>query len=207
MTHPWNSWAQLRGAVGVLTACVIVAGAMWGATHYFRDVMAQAYQLNQARASAATRSYLSIDDQAHAIAEFYPALLNLEQRGIFGVEHRLSWVEALDGISKARALPELAWEIGAQTLYTPDWPLPSSPFKVFVSSMKLTLGLHHEGDLVWILAWLTDHAEGLYSVHDCTLTRVASRGELADPSGTQLRAVCALHWYTLAEQAPPGLKP
>ena len=73
--------------------------------------------------------------------------------------------------------------------------------------MKLTLGLHHEGDLVWILAWLTDHAEGLYSVHDCTLTRVASRGELADPVGTQLRAVCALHWYTLAEQAPPGLKP
>ncbi|MSQ69410.1 MAG: hypothetical protein EXR83_14685 [Gammaproteobacteria bacterium] len=202
MPHPWNSWTPLRGTLAIFVGCLLLVGAMLGATHYFRGAMAQEYAVQRARFNLATRNYLSLDAQARAIVDFYPALLQLEQRGILGAEHRLSWVEALHGMAAARALPDLTWEIGAQAPYTPDFPLPASTFKLFVSRMKLTLGLRHEGDLVWMLHWLSDHAEGLYSVHDCTLSRATLPVESGAAGDRGLRAVCALDWYTLADREP-----
>ena len=187
---------MLRGAFGVFVICLLLSVVMLGATHFFAQGMESEYLVHHGRFRDASRKYLSVDEQERAIADYYPRFVALYRQGVIGDEHRLSWVEALRGAGSALALPELSYEIGAQTLYAPDFPLDNGPFDVRVSEMALSLGLVHEGDLMRLLGMLEARAEGLFSVRACQLVRV-SRAASAVGVGANLRAECTLDWFTL----------
>jgi hypothetical protein len=137
-----------------------------------------------------------VDDEERIIRDEYPTFAMLYQRGIVGQERRLSWVEALHNGATSVGLPRLDYKLDAQVEFAPQFVFNTGPFKASVSDMHLTLDLLHEGDLTGLINYLDEHAPGLYSVEQCSLTRSST---LSKPSSmaSNLRAECLLRWYTL----------
>lgn len=195
MAYTRADWSVLRGAMGVFVICVLLSGIMLGATHYFAQGIETEYRNHHGRFRDASRKYLSVDEEERTIEKHYPMFVELYKRGVIGDEHRLSWVEALRGAASELGLPALSYEVEAQKIYAPDYPLNTGAFDVRVSRMDLTLGLLHEGDLDRLLQLIGRRAEGLFSVRECTMSRAPTgAGGLAGP---HLNAECVLEWYTL----------
>ncbi len=196
----------LRGALGAAVVCLLLSALMLGASHLFWEQMHSEYTVAHARFRDASRKYLSVDEDERVITEYQPTFVELYRRGIVGAEHRLSWVETLTAAGAASALPDLAYKIDAQQVYSPEPPLATGPFDVHVSAMHLSLGLLHEGDLARLLAALDSNAQGLYRVAACELSREATARAVADPAAARLRAECTLEWFTLALRGGPEIR-
>lgn len=194
-------WLALRGALGVFAVCVVIAALMLSTSNYFWREMNREYQTNFARFRDASRRYLAVDDEERIIEAQYPAFKALYARGIIGREHRLSWVESLREAGVTLQVPKIDYRIDAQQVYVPEMALATGPFDIFVSAMKLSLGLLHEGDLARVLTWLDSHSAGLFSVERCELRREAGRERIASADlAAQLHAECLLRWYTLDQR-------
>jgi hypothetical protein len=196
----------LRGTLGVFAICVLLSVMMVVASGFFGKQMASEYRATHARFRDASRKYLSVDDDARLIAEFYPAFGELSERGIIGPEHRLDWIEALRAAGTRVKIPELEYKLDSQAVVEPEPPLPLGAFNVYGSDMHLALGLLHEGDLVNLLDELDRTAKGLYTVSRCELLR-EERVKSTDPTRPKLHAECVLRWYTVDLRGERRLQP
>lgn len=189
-------WSVLRGTLVVFVLCLVVAAAMVTASHYFRERMEREYQLHHAEFREASRKYLAVDDEERIIGEYLPAFRELYESGRLGRERRLSWLETLRRAGETAELPQLTWKLEAQRAATPDFSLPLDGYRLNVSPMSLTLGLHHEGELLRLFEALDDAALGQYSVRRCALRRTGEGLELG-AHDANLNAECLLEWWTL----------
>jgi len=189
-------WAYLRGAFVVLFVCTVLSGGMLTGGYYFRARMGQTNQTAHHRFSDVSRRYLSVDDEEKTFREQQPKFVALQRRGIVGQENRLSWLETLREASKVIELPQLNYQLAAQTPYTPPYALNTGAFQIFSSTMKLELGLLHEGDFFDLLDALDKKAVGLYSVGRCSFLRTEPVIKL-QVNTKNISASCELQWYTI----------
>lgn len=189
-------WAYMKGALVLFTVCAVLGGGLLAGGYYFRAQMAQTNHTVHNRFHDVSQRYLSVDQEEKTFHNQQPKFVALQRRGIVGQENRLSWLETLQQASKAIKLPQLNYQLAAQTPYTPSYTLNAGAFQIFSSVMKLELGLLHEGDFLDLLEALDKNAAGLYSVSKCSFTR----GEpvikpVADHKN--ISASCELQWYTV----------
>lgn len=189
-------WPIFRGALTVFVLCLLVSGAMLAASIYFRDEMESDFNKDQVRFQSISRKYLAIDEEDRFIKQFYPRFRELYAEGIIGNEHRLNWIETLRSAGARIDLPSLSYEIMSQKEYTPSYAIYRGSYQIYVSKMKLTFGLLHEGDLERLFDELNQRASGLYSVADCTFTSSQKTIE-HDPKQENISAQCELLWYTI----------
>lgn len=186
----------LRGALGVFFICLSIAGVMLSASFYFREQMSSEYSDLQSRFRDISRKYLSVDEEERIISDYLPEFRALYDAGILGSEQRLSWLETLKSAGEEVKPPKLAYEIRAQSVYEPDYPLNTGGFDINVTDMDLSLGLLHEGDLFDVLNILDSKAAGLFSVASCDLSR-AARVSNEDILPQSIEANCQLKWFTI----------
>lgn len=196
-------WRELRGALALLAATLLLSAGLLGGSHYFESRMEAKYEAQKRRLNVVRSNYYTVDEEERLIEAYLPRYRLLKERGVIGDEQRLTWVEALGDASASIKLPSLSYEISPQRPYVPDIPLDTGAFQVYASEMNLRIGLLHEEDLAALLRMLDRHATGLYSVSHCRLSRNAETFRLA-PMAENITAHCTLRWYTIT--LPGGKK-
>jgi hypothetical protein len=148
------------------------------------------------RARARLQNARTEQENLNRYAESFSAL---KQRGIFGEELRLNWLEDMNALRRQSLVPNFRYTIAPQTLYTPLIPVEAGNFELHYSPMKLELELLHEGQLLNFFAALREQVSGWYQLESCTLKRVQLDNE------TPLQAECGGGWITLKNRGntPP----
>lgn len=189
-------WSILRGTLVGFTLCVVTAGAMLASSLYFKQRMELEYRGHHSRFRDASQQYLAVDEEERIIDEYYPDFVRLYRSGLIGRERRLSWIEAVRHAGAAIRIPDLDYKLEPQRDWRPDLPLALGSYELKSSTMNLSLGLLHEGDLLALLERLEHDAQGQFTVRSCEI--LAQDGELTlDPQAVNIRATCALDWLTL----------
>lgn len=142
----------------------------------------------------------TVDRDAVDLAARAERYRQLDDRGQFGPERRLEWIEHIAAVRQARRLFDARYEFAAQRpLETP--PVRGDVGVEFVASaMKLQMPLLHEGDLTAFVADLAQVVPALLRVRECRVERVSAeqRGEGPAP---RLTASCRIDWITVRTSA------
>ena len=127
---------------------------------------------------------------------FYQRLKSLH---ILGEEQRLEWADAITRIRAARELLEFPKYVVERQKLLQSYPGKPGTVDFFSSTMKVTLALLHEEDLLRFLADLRASGYAYYSVRKCALTRTgqAATGTTMAP---RLRGECEIDLITIVDR-------
>ena len=189
-------WSVLRGAlILLLVSVLVVAGALSGSFRFWAK-----HDLILKRANSTLSStrgqFRSLDDEEDINATYLPRYAALEEQGVIGREQRLDWIDVLRQTARTVRLPKLEYTLEAQRPFDVGWDLGVGDYAVYASSMRLTLGLLHEGDLLSFFADLRKNTAGLFGVTACEMKR---NGQTLSnqPLDSNVSAICELKFITI----------
>lgn len=196
-------WNVLRGAVVLLVVAVLISGTALALGYQFDGEQEAGLQRARSAFMSARNQYHTLDDEEDLIATYLPRYSALEDQGVIGREQRLDWIDVLRESARAAQVQRLAYVIDAQRVFDTGVKLEIGDYRVYSSSMRLNLGLLHEGDLLRFLSRLRDGVSGLLAVSDCSLTRAGAEVSTS-VDATNVDARCVLDFITIRgpEQAP-----
>jgi hypothetical protein len=176
-----------------------VASAVWYTDQLVikarRDLAQQEVQLKDARA----RLHRS-GDEKDLIVRYLGAYQQLQKRGFAGEEQRINWLDALRVTNQQTDLFGVDYDIGTQKPYPFAASLNPGQVQLRESVMKLRFRLLHEEDLLRFLDRLSRQGAGIYTVDQCTVKRLDTRGVIRYQPN--LAAECELAWITASSTAP-----
>jgi hypothetical protein len=196
MRLPEIDWSVLRGSLVFAGIAIAVSAALVIAGFGFQEAAQARFDKEQRRFQANSRRYLTVDEEERLIGTYLPRYRSLETAGVVGEEQRLAWVETLREVSAGLGLPGLRFEVMPQRDYQPLVPVSTGSHKLYASTMRVSLDLLHEEDLLRFLDALTARALGRFDVERCALRRVGTALQ-TDPTKANVSAECDLVWYTL----------
>lgn len=222
LTWNWKSWPNnLRRAVTILLGLIVAAAALTLLLQSYEQDLSQKLLASTSLQSIAQSKLMASGQERDTIVKNLPVLRELEERGIFGEEKRLEWVEQLRIIEKRWPGIGIKYEISPQKLLqkegaasAPAAPMPvgtilpngnpAKPFGVFSTDMKLKLDLLHEGDAFAIFEDLKAAKLGLFTVKQCNFVREESlaRNEPQGDLATPVKAECFLNWISMGTYTP-----
>ncbi len=188
-----SEYRPLLGPAVATAAAAVLLAATWHFTASWLAERGADYRRASAELSQAASRYRNASDDQAVYEQYAARFLDMSERGWIGSEQRLEWIESLQQINADLRLPRLAYEIGEQV---PAEGHRNDNLRLQRTPMQLDLGLLHEGDLLALLDRLDREGEGLLSVRRCSLSRAQERVRL-DAGATNVRAECALDWFTL----------
>lgn len=189
-------WGILKGAVILFCICIVLCGVLIGASYYFNDNLEKQLRLNKGVFQSISRRYLDVDQEEKLLLENYPKFVALYNSGVIGREKRLNWIEALRQSGEKIKLPSLRYAIKSQEIFTPGFQINYGGFVLYRSSMDLTLGLLHEGDLFKLLDYINQNAEGSYTISECTFSPNGNEIQY-NKDQSNIAVSCLLHWITI----------
>ncbi len=189
-------WSILRGALIIFLISLLIGTSLVAGSWYFKEEMLAKYNRNKWQFQAVSRQYLAVDEEERLIREYYPEFSTFFERGIIGREQRLNWIESLRASGDRIKLPSVKYTISSQDTYSPGFLVSSGNFKLYASSMKLSLSLLHEGDLLRLLDDLDRYALGTYSVSKCRFKRLTQVIQRNATKGN-ISADCDLLWFNI----------
>jgi len=222
----WRTWpaglkraAQVTAGV-VLVAAVLIGVLRWADKDFTRRLQAETN--NQVQSHAQLRNS---DQERSDIERHLPLLRELETSGVFGEEKRLEWIEHLRAIEKHWPGVRLQYSINVQSVLTPKHigpglPPPPPPlgllpngekakkFDVFMTDMKLTLKLMHEGDALAIVDELQSASLGRVTIKSCEFRRLGGSNSAPPTPGkvtgftASIDAECNLTWISMRAYSP-----
>ena len=158
-------------------------------------------QLAGARAERAkAREHLQqIAEEEKEVNDKLAVYRRLKSLHVLGEEQRLEWADAMTRIRTQRELLDLRYIVERQRVLV---SVPGKPANVdfLASTMKLSVALLHEGDLLVFLRDLRDSGNAYYSIKRCAITRTgtAATGLSIVP---RLRADCDIDLITILDRA------
>ena len=185
---------RLLYALG-LPAVISCVSASW----YYQKQMYLQYQSEEQRFHTVVTSYLTVNDEARLIREYFPYVIDLHKHGVIGPELRLDWIEVLQQAGGRLQLPALHYRIGAQAEYQPASPVHNGSYRVYYSSMHIDMDLLHEEDFHEFFTELDRRELGIYSIASCRLSRLQNEISLELVQGN-VRAECELVWFNIRKQ-------
>ncbi len=217
LTWHWRTWpSNLRRSVGISAGLVIALIAFILFLQEQDKNFTQKLEANAGGKSQAQTKLRESGQERDTIVKHLPVLRELEERGIFGEEKRLEWVEQLRTIEKRWPGISIKYDISPQKLLPKEGrngaPPPIPPgaklpngdpvkqFGVFTTEMKLTLQVLHEGDALAIFDELKAANLGVFSVKRCSLRRPNNDTAVENASGfgTPLAVECTLNWISMS---------
>lgn len=198
-------WSVLKGSAVVLAITLLVSGAMVWMSISFKADMRRAFEQDNQRFQVQSRRYLTVDEEEQTIKEYLPKYQLLGRRGIVGDERRLNWTETLRNVSQRLRLPSLRYNIEPREVYDPDFYNQGGAFQLYASTMRISLGMLHEGDLLRFLDGLRQQALGTFSVDSCALRRSGNEIRM-EPDAVNFQADCKLLWITLNKPATESFR-
>jgi len=165
-----------------------------------RDLARQETQLKDARLRLARSG-----DEKDVIVRYLGAYQQLQKQGFAGEEQRINWLDALRVTNQQADLFGVDYEIGSQKPYSFAETLNPGPIQLRESVMKLRFRLLHEEDLLRFFDLLSRQGAGIYTVDQCLLKRLDTRGAIRYQPN--LAAECELAWITASIAPAPEKKP
>jgi hypothetical protein len=221
LTGHWRTWpSNLRRSIGISVSLVIALVAFILFLQEQDKDFTQKLEANAGGKLQAQTKLRESGQERDTIVKHLPVLRELEDRGIFGEEKRLEWVEHLRTIEKRWPGIAIKYDISPQKLVPKEGsngvvqpiPLgaklpngdPVKQFGVFSTDMKLTLQLLHEGDALAIFDELKAANLGLFSVKKCSMRRPNNGTAVENVSdfGTPLIVDCTLNWISMSAYTP-----
>jgi Ni,Fe-hydrogenase maturation factor len=185
---------KLHSIIFVLVL-LLSAGLIFG-SWTFKEDMLHEYKRNKARFTSISQKYLAVDEDERIIRQYYPEFIALYKKGIVGREHRLNWIEILRASSERIKLPGLTYGVSPQEKYDPGFNINLGKFALYSSTMKLNISMLHEGDLSNLIKDLNEHAEGMFTITECTFKR-SGKTLIQRRDATNIRADCELQWLNI----------
>jgi hypothetical protein len=180
---------------------VLVAGA---AAVYYTDRLTvtarqqlaqQQKQLQEAR----TRLQKS-GEEKDLIVRYLDNYRQLERAGFIGEEQRINWLDGLRVANQQADLFGVTYQIGTQAPYAYAAQYNPGQIALNQSVMRLDFRLLHEADLTRFLAALSRQGGGIFTVDQCMLRRIDTRGVIRYQPN--INAECDLSWITARVGAP-----
>lgn len=182
---------------------VLVAGAsaIYYSDRLTKEAREQLTQQQKQLKDARTRLQKS-GDERDIIVKYLDGYRQLERSGIIGEEQRINWLDGLRIANQQADLFGVDYQIGTQTGYPHAAAYNPGPISLNQSVMRLQFRLLHEADLMRFLAALSRQGGGYFTVDQCILRRIDTRGVIRyQPNMT---ADCDLAWITVKVDAVPG---
>ena len=192
--------ALWRPALAVLAA----AALGWILVDYAQQNLRQTQEraATQARAlQDARQRFQRSDEEKASILRYLPEYRTLQQQGFVGGENRLEWIEALRAADRKAGLDGVQFRIEPQEVFQHPAASGVIASRVRRSTMRLTLGLTHEVDLLEFLDALSAQNPGVFSVRACALS-----GQPGDPAPRRanLQAECEIDWLSVSAPEAPA---
>ncbi len=191
-----------RLIVPVIIAIVLVGAGV--ATIFAGRASLRAAQAELATAQADrqqnAQKLARIAEEEREVKEKLAVYRELKQLNILGPEQRLNWADAMTRIRTQRELLDLNYRVEKQRRLS---SFPGKPGNVsfYASTMKVQLGLLHEGDLLRFLSDLRDSGNAFYSVRRCAITRTGLSAATGTAILPRLRADCDIDLITVRDDA------
>ena len=185
---------------GLVAAALLAAGAglIWGANESLRGAK-QGLGAAQAERMQNSERLARIAEEEREVKEKIEVYQQLKRLNIIGEERRIEWADAMTRIRAQRELLDLRYRVERQR---PLVSIPGKPGNVdfYASTMKVSLALLHEEDLMRFLADLRNSGNAYYAVKRCAVSRT---GQAATGTGIvpRLRADCDIDLITVLDRA------
>ena len=191
------SQEDLQALKSPLVALVIVLILGASAIYYSDRLQAVArQQLTQQQGQlkeARTRVQRS-GEEKEVIVRYLDSYRQLERAGFVGEEQRINWLDGLRLANQQADLFGVEYQIGTQAAYAYAATLNPGQVALNQSVMRLQFRLLHEMDLMRFLNALSTRGGGIFSVDQCSMRRIDTRGVIRyQPNVT---AECELSWIT-----------
>jgi hypothetical protein len=141
------------------------------------------------------------DEEKATILRYLPAYTALQQQGFVGTEQRLEWVEALRAADRKAGLHGVQYKIEPQESSLHPAVSGAIAQRLRRSTMRLTLGVTHEVDLLEFMDALSEQSVGVFSVKSCAVSPVHT-GQ-PEPGKANLSAECEIDWLSVAAREEP----
>jgi len=183
-----NPLAALLGVLLIGAAAIYSSDRLMAASR--QELARQQTQLKDAR----TRLQKS-GDEKDIIVRFLDRFRQMERAGFIGEEQRINWLDGLRLANQQADLFGVDYQISVQKPYAYAAELGPGQLALNQSQMKLRFRLLHEEDLLRFFNALARQSTGLFTIDQCTLRRIDTRGVIRyQPNVT---ADCELSWITV----------
>lgn len=189
-------WTILKTPLIILCVCLFIASALIGTSHYFNAGLEKEYNLNKSIFQSISRRYLDVDQEEKMLRENYPKFVKLYNQGVIGQEKRLNWIESLRKAGEVIGLPSLTYSIDSQEEHVPEYSINYNGYTLYRSSMDLSLGLLHEGDLFKLIDYINRNADGIYTISECKFNKNGNEVNF-EKDRANVTASCQLYWITI----------
>lgn len=197
---PAEIFKRVRVQVIILLIALGVAGAGTFAAWQYEQKTERQLRQSEQEARQLEAAVRQMRNDEPRLREEITLFQSLQSRGLIGVERRLDWVELIHAVQVERKLYDIDYEFMPQVrLQAGQFPQLPSGHDVYVSPMRFTMPLLHEGDLTGFISDLTQRASAWVRARDCQIRRipVAAQAGLS----AELEATCQLDWITLRNKS------
>jgi hypothetical protein len=139
-------------------------------------------------------------EEKDIIVRYIDGFRQLERSGFVGEEQRINWLDGLRVANQQADLFGVDYQIGAQRPYAFASEFNPGPLALNQSIMRVRFRLLHEGDLERFFGSLARQDTGIFTVDQCTLRRIDTRGVIRYQPN--VNAECDLSWITVRVGAP-----
>jgi hypothetical protein len=191
---------------GIVLAVVLIAAVVL--VHYTERLVGQAQDTVAGRdraLSEARKQYSNAGAEKDVITRYLGTYQALQEFGFAGGEQRINWVDSLRKANQEAGMFGVEYQIGQQAPYPFASDIGGSSLPMKHSTMKLTVPLLHEADLMRFFRLLARQRSGVFTLNSCLIRRSGP----VDPATVQPRlgAECEVSWITVNEGEKTEAKP
>ncbi len=199
MNFSVEEFRKLAAPLAILVALLAAGGGLIYWTQQEQRAAEQQLAAARTERAQANERLTRIAEEEKEVNDKLEVYLRLKKAHILGEEQRLEWADAMTRIRTNRELLDLRYLVERQRLLFSAVGKPAN-VDFFASTMKVSIDLLHEGDLLGFLRDLRESGNAYYSIKRCSIARTGSA-----PTGTsivpRLRAECETDLITIIDRA------
>lgn len=203
MTLTQQDWRKLQTPILALGGALVLVGLLASLADQYRTKSEIALQTQQNLLNQARAKFQSSGLEKETIIQYLPAYNDLLAKGFIGEERRIEWIERLRQIHAQHKLFSIDYSIGLQENYKPSFISNMGSFVLHRSTMKLSMDMLHEGDLLNLLDGLHEQSTP-FIVRDCEIKRPIDAVVNTKSLNSNLKAACEIDWLTLRDPQLTG---
>lgn len=195
-----EDFSRISLSLAAAVIMIIIGAGVVYASLQLHQAEKKGKAMAQARQKESQEKLARARDEELEIKKKIARFNELSNRGIFGEELRLDWIELIRRIKEARKLIDVRYEIAPQQVLDAGiLPGSSGSYVYLTSTMQLRMKLLHEEDLLNFLSDLRASAHAYIRVRRCDVERLP---RASDSGGIppQLGADCTIDWITVREK-------
>lgn len=181
--------------LGLVASALLVGGSFTYLRHEQNDEKASQRALNEAQGRIGNANK-EVQDLLASV-DIYK---KMRDRGLFGEESRLRWVEQVAALKARHKIVELEYDLGSRqpAVLAAGMSFPS--IEILGSRVQMKMLAYHDADLVGFINELPTLAQGAFPMDRCAMKL---QPEVKDqPLTPRVEGQCSFVWVTLVDKRP-----